>query len=264
VSRRRLAAVTGASAGIGEAFAQALAREGWDLLLVARRRKRLDRLARELGDEHGIEAQVLAADLTRPNRLRAVEAALEELPRLELLVNNAGLGDFGAFHRSEREREDAEVRLNVLAVVRLTHAVVPAMVRRRRGAVINVSSTAAFAPCPRFATYGGTKAFLNSFTEAIHEELRGTGVRVQALCPGLTHTEIFDQANIDASALPDFLWMEAHDVVRESLIALENGEVLCVPGLANRALSTLTRVLPHAASSRIAAAISGQWVDKNP
>lgn len=264
MSRRRLAAVTGASAGIGEAFARALARDGWHLFLVARRRKRLERLARELVEAHGIRAEVLAADLTRPKQLRAVEAALEEMPGLELLVNNAGLGDFRVFHESEREREDAEVRLNVLAVVRLTHAAVPAMVRRRRGAVINVSSTAAFAPCPSFATYGATKAFLNSFTEALHQELRGTGVRVQALCPGLTHTEIFDQANVDTSALPDFLWMEADDVVRESLASLESGDVVCVPGLANRALSTLTRVLPHAASSRIAAAISGQWVEKKP
>jgi short-subunit dehydrogenase len=136
------------------------------------------------------------------------------------------------------------------------------MVRRRRGAVINVSSTAAFAPCPEFATYGGTKAFLNSFTEALHEELRGTGVRVQALCPGLTHTEIFERAKVDTSALPGFLWMEPADVVRESLAALEKGEVVFVPGLTNRALAALTRVLPHSASSRIAAAFSGAWVER--
>ena len=261
MSRRRLAAVTGASAGIGEAFARALAAEGWDLLLVARRRRRLDRLARELHDAHGVRAAVLAADLTRPARLRAVESELEQSRRLELLVNNAGMGDFRVFHESDREREDAEVKLNVLAVVRLTHAVLPAMVRRGRGAVINVSSTGAFAPCPQFATYGGTKAFLNSFTEALHEELRGTGVRVQALCPGLTHTEIFEAANVDTSALPEFLWMQPEQVVRESLAALERGDVVCVPGLANRALSTLTRALPHAASTRIAAAISGQWIE---
>lgn len=262
MSGRRLAAVTGASAGIGEAFARALANDGWDLLLVARRRRRLDRLARELREAHGVRSDVLAADLTRLARLRAVETALEGAARLELLVNNAGLGDFRVFHESDREREDAEVRLNVLAVVRLTHAVLPAMVRRRRGAVINVSSTAAFAPCPEFAIYGGTKAFLNSFTEALHEELRGTGVRVQALCPGLTHTEIFERANVDTSALPGFLWMEPADVVRESLAALEKGEVVCVPGLTNRALAALTRVLPHSASSRIAAAFSSAWVER--
>ncbi len=262
MKRRRLAAVTGASAGIGEAFARALARDGWDLLLVARRRARLEKLARELREAYGVDVEVLAADLTRPARLRAVEQALAEAPKLELLVNNAGLGDFRVFHESDREREDAEVRLNVLAVVHLTHSALPGMVRRKRGAVVNVSSTAAFAPCPRFATYGATKAFLNSFTEALHEELRETGVRVQALCPGLTHTEIFERANVDTSALPGFLWMEADDVVRESLAALERGEVVFVPGLANRTLTALTQVLPRSASTRIASMLSGMWVEK--
>lgn len=256
---RALAAVTGASAGIGEAFAHALAREGWSLLLVARRRPRLLRLARDLSERHGVEVEVMGADLTRPARLRAVEQRLEGEPRLELLVNNAGLGDFNLFHESDRAREEAEVRLNVLAAVRLAHAVLPGMVRRGRGAVVNVSSTAGFAPCPRFATYGATKAFLNSFTEALHEELRGTGVRVQALCPGLTHTEIFEQAQVDTDGLPEFLWMQPDDVVAESLAALERGNVIVVPGLANRALASLVRVLPHAASSRVSSAFSSRW-----
>lgn len=263
MSRRRagsrLAAVTGASAGIGEAYARALARDGWSLLLVARRRPRLLRLARELSERHAVPVEVMGADLTRPARLRAVEQRLESETALDLLVNNAGLGDFRLFHQSDREREEAEVRLNVLAVVRLTHAVLPGMVRRHRGAVVNVSSTAGFAPCPRFATYGGTKAFLNSFTEALHEELRGTDVRVQALCPGMTHTEIFEQAGVDTSAIPDFLWMEPDAVVQESLAALEKGGVIVVPGLANRALASLVRLLPHAASSRVASAFSSRW-----
>lgn len=260
MTARRLAVVTGASAGIGEAFARALARDGFGLLLVARRRRRLEKLARELRERHGAQVEILTADLSRLARLRAVEAALEESPNLELLVNNAGVGDFRAFHESDREREDQMLRVNVLAAVRLAHAALPGMVRRRRGAVINVSSTAGFAPCPRFATYGGTKAFLNSFTEALHEELRGTGVRVQALCPGLTHTEIFERARVDTSGLPEFFWMEPGDVVAESLAALDRGDVICVPGLANRALSTLTRVLPHAAASRIASLFSERWV----
>jgi short-subunit dehydrogenase len=259
-TKRGVAAVTGASAGIGEAFARALGRDGWDLLLVARRRPRLETLARELREQHGVHVEVMGADLTRRSRLRAVEDVLEQSSRLELLVNNAGIGDFHPFHESDREREDAEIRLNVLAAVRLAHAALPGMVRRGRGSLINVSSTAGFTPCPRFATYGGTKAFLNSFTEALHEELRGTGVKVQALCPGLTHTEIFERAEVDASGLPEFFWMQADDVVRESLAALEQGEVVCVPGLANRALSTLTRALPHAATSRIASIVSQRWL----
>lgn len=259
---RGLAVVTGASAGIGESFARALAARGYDLLLVARRRRRLESLARTLDDAHGRRAEVLAADLTRPAGLRALEARLESEPRLRLLVNDAGLGDFAPFCKSDRAREEAEVRLNVLAVVRLTHAALPGMVRRRRGAVVNVSSTAAFAPCPNFATYGATKAFVNSFTEALHEELRGTGVAVQALCPGLTHTEIFEKAEVDTAGLPAFLWMEPDAVVAESLAALERGDVVCVPGLGNRALSSLARLLPHAASSRIGAVFGSRFIAK--
>jgi len=251
--------VTGASAGIGEAFARALARDGWDLLLVARRRPRLQRLARELEAVHEVGAEVVASDLTKPAGLAAVERRLAGEPRLELLVNDAGMGDFAPFARTDRARTDAEIRLNALALVRLTHAALPGLLRRRRGAVINVSSTAAFAPCPGFAIYGATKAFVNSFTEALHEELRGTGVRVQALCPGLTHTEIFEQAEVDVGRLPSFLWMEADRVVAESLAALDRGPVVFVPGLGNRALSSLARILPHAASGRISAIFSDRF-----
>jgi short-subunit dehydrogenase len=162
------------------------------------------------------------------------------------------MGEFGHFAGSEWSREESEIRVNVLAVVRLVHAALPRMIRRGRGAVINVSSTVAFVPTPSFAVYGATKAFLNSFTEALHVELRGTGIRVQALCPGLTHTEIFARARADASRVPEFFWMEPAEVVAESLAALERGTVLCVPGLKNRTVANLARMLPHAASSRIA------------
>jgi short-subunit dehydrogenase len=255
---RPLAAITGASAGIGTAFAWALAARGYDLLLVARRKRRLESIARELKAEHAIRVDVLSADLTVPARLRAVEDRLARSRRLELLVNDAGLGDFSPFVKSDRERETAEVKLNALAVVRLCHAALPGMVRRRSGGVINVSSTASFAPCPGYATYGATKAFLNSFTEALESELGGTGVRVQALCPGLTHTEIFEKAGADTSSLPELLWMEPSDVAEESLDALDSGPILFVPGLGNRALSALIRVLPHAASRRITALFGDQ------
>lgn len=249
---RRLALVTGASSGIGEAFSRALARDGFDLVLVARRRRRLAALAHELTAAHGVATEPLAADLSTAAGLRRVSDRITRERSLELLVNDAGLGDFVPFAESEWSREESEIRVNVLAVVRLVHAALPWMIRRGRGAVINVSSTAAFAPSPSFAVYGATKAFLNSFTEALHVELQGTGVRVQALCPGLTHTEIFARAGADTSGLPEFLWMEPTDVVAESLAALRRGTVLCVPGLGNRTLANLARVLPHAASSRIA------------
>jgi short-subunit dehydrogenase len=253
---RRLALVTGASSGIGEAFARALGSAGWDLALVARRRQRLAALSRELEAAHGVRAEPIAADLATSEGLRAVTTRLSRARSLALLVNNAGLGDFMPFAESAWPRGESEIRVNVMAATRLTHAALPGMIRRGRGAVINVSSTAGFTPCPRFALYGATKAFLNSFTEALHLELRGTGVRVQALCPGLTHTEIFERAGGDTSDLPGFLWMEPSDVVAESLAALERGEVICVPGLGNRALASLARMLPHAVSSRIAELIT--------
>jgi uncharacterized protein len=249
---RRVALVTGASSGIGEAFSRALARDGFDLVLVARRQRRLAVLARELTNTHGVASEPFAADLSTAAGLRRVGERIAREPRLELLVNNAGLGAFGRFAGSEWSREESEIRVNVLAAVRLVHAALPRMIRRRRGAVINVSSAAAFTPAPSFAVYGATKAFLNSFTEALHVELRGTGVRVQALCPGLTHTEIFARARADTSGLPEFLWMEPADVVAESLAALAMDTILCVPGLGNRAVANLARMLPHAASSRIA------------
>ncbi|HTF33800.1 MAG TPA: SDR family oxidoreductase [Myxococcota bacterium] len=249
---RRVALVTGASSGIGEAFSRALARDGFDLMLVARRRHRLAVLGRELTKTHGVASEPFAADLSTEAGLRRVSERIAREPRLELLVNNAGLGAFGRFAGSEWSREESEIRVNVLAAVRLVHAALPRMIRRRRGAVINVSSAAAFTPAPSFAVYGATKAFLNSFTEALHVELRGTGVRVQALCPGLTHTEIFSSARADTSGLPEFLWMEPAEVVAESLAALARGSVLCVPGLGNRAVANLARMLPHSASSRIA------------
>jgi short-subunit dehydrogenase len=264
--RRRLALVTGASSGIGEAFARALGRDAWDLVIVARRQQRLAALAREISAAHGVRVEPLAADLAKPTGLRAVSDRIARGRPLELLVNDAGLGDFKPFTESGWSRAESEIRVNVLAMVRLTHAALPGMVRRRRGAVINVSSTAAFAPCPSFAIYGATKAFVNSFTEALHLELQGTGVRVQALCPGLTTTEIFTRAGADTSALPGFLWMEPEAVVAESLASLAKGRVVCVPGLGNRAHANHPRALTqaattrnaHAATSRIAQGLSGR------
>src|SRR5690606_27628834 len=183
---RRLAVVTGASAGIGRAFAERLAREAWDLVLVARRRDRLDELAAALRAAHGRRVDVLAADLTDAGGLRAVEERIAAEPTLELLVNNAGFGTSGPFADLDRDREEQEVRLNVLALVRLTHAALQGFRERGHGTVVNVSSLAGFQPSPYNATYAATKAFVNSFTQAVAEELRGSGVRLQLLCPGFT------------------------------------------------------------------------------
>src|SRR5581483_526705 len=242
-------------AGIGRAFAERLARDGFEVTVVARRGPRLRELARELRAKHGARVHVVVADLTRSEDLDALEHRIAHDPHLALLVNNAGIGEFGAFEDRERWSHEAEVRLNVLAVVRLTHAALGALLPRGDGAVINVSSLAAFQPCPFLATYGATKAFLNSFTEALREELRGTGVHVQTLCPGGTHTELFAQSGVDVSGLPSFVWMEPDAVVAESLAALAHGSGICVPGLGNRALSSLTPLLPTELVLRVGGAL---------
>jgi short-subunit dehydrogenase len=254
---RRAALVTGASSGIGAAFAQALAREQYDLVLVARRADRLEELAKSLREARPVEVEVLPADLTDAAGIARVVARIEEDPP-DLLVNNAGRGTFGSFADLDRERELDEIELNVSALVRLTHASLSGMLRRGHGAVINVSSMAGFQPMPFNATYGGTKAFVNSFTEALHEELRESGVRVQVLCPGFTRTEFQDTAGVDESAVPGFAWMEAEEVVEASLRALERGDLVCVPGATNRVLAALQRTSPHLLTRRLMARLGSR------
>jgi len=251
-NRARRALVTGASAGIGAAFAERLARDGWELCVVARRRQRLEKMARRLRGEHGVDVEVMVADLTDGRALRRLEGRIADDERLELLINNAGFADFGHFVDLERDVQESEIQLDVIAVVRLTHAALPSMLKRRHGTIINVSSLAALTPGPNYAVYSGCKSFINTFTEALHFELVGTGIRLQALCPGLTRTEIFTTAHADVSALPSFLWMEPHAVVDESLAALESGDLVCVPGLANQTLSSLSRMVPKEFAGRIA------------
>ncbi len=247
----RHALVTGASAGIGAAFADRLGRDGYDLVLVARRGERLEELAKKLRQSHAVEVEVMVADLVDAGDLLSVEQRIAAPPGLDLLVNNAGFGTHGPFAESDPDREEHEILLNDLALVRLTRAALPRMVARGSGAIINVSSMAGFLPAPYNATYGATKAFVNSFTEAVAEELRGTGVRVQALCPGFTRTEFQDVAEVDTSDIPDLAWMEPEPVVDASLEALDQGDVVCVPGLGNRAASLVARTLPRALVTRV-------------
>jgi short-subunit dehydrogenase len=252
----RRALVTGASAGIGEAFAQRLARDGYDLILVARSQDRLDTLAKQLHRQHHVRVEPLPADLTDSAQLHVVEKMIEGSEGLDLLVNNAGFGTLGKLAELDVDREENEVRLNVIALMRLTRAALPAMVGRRSGAIINVSSMAGFQPAPYNATYAATKAFVTSFTESISEELRGSGVSVQALCPGFTRTEFQERAEIDVSRIPNAMWMSAEAVVDASLQALKRGDVVCVPGLQNKVMATLTSLVPRSLTRRLVAAMA--------
>jgi len=247
----RSALVTGASTGIGLAFAERLARDHWDLVLVARDRGRLESLATRLRGERGVGVEVLPADLTQPVPLQQVEARIASDATLDLLVNNAGFGTRGPFAELDPEHEAEQVRLNVLALVRLTRAALGHMVSRGRGEIVNVSSLASFQPTPFTATYGATKAFVSSFTEALHEELRGTGVRVQALCPGFTRTEFQQRAGIDTGRIPDLAWMDADAVVEASLAGLARGDAVVVPGALNRTLRIGTTLLPRGVARRL-------------
>ncbi len=253
---RRSALVTGASSGIGLAYADRLARDQYDLTLVARSQQRLEELAKRLRDERGVSVEVLPADLTSPESLARVEARVAEDTTLDLLVNNAGFGTQGRFAELDVAREEEEIRLNVIALVRLTRAALPHMIERGRGEIVNVSSMAGFAPSPFLSTYGATKAFVTSFTESLSEELRGTGVRVQALCPGFTRTEFQERASVDTSQIPGFAWMSAEAVVEASLAGLAKGDLVVVPGGLNKAVTVGTSFVPRAVLRRLMAAAS--------
>ncbi len=244
MTHRPTALITGASSGIGRAFALLLAAQGHDLVLVARREERLAALARELGERHGIIASPLVADLAEPAGVARVEAQIAGLARLDLLVNAAGFGTSGRFARIDSARHLEMIQLHVVAAVRLTRAALPGMIERGQGAIINVASVTAFVPLPGNVTYAGTKAFLVGFSQTLQAELRGTGVRVQALCPGFTYSEFHDTAEytrFSRKRIPGLLWMTADAVAAGSLKALRRGGVVYIPGLANRLLVAVGR-----------------------
>ena len=197
------ALITGATAGIGAAFAHALAREGYDLVLVARDGERLAAMADELRSSYGSGVEWLPADLATDEGCARVEWRCGE--GIDMLVNNAGLGTKGRFHEVPRALEEHLLRLNVRAVLRLTHAALPPMLARGAGAVVNVSSMAGFAPGARGATYGAGKAWVTSFSESLHLQYADRGVRVLALCPGFTRTEFHERAGMDVSGVPERL-----------------------------------------------------------
>ena len=241
----RVALITGASSGIGAAYARALAREGYALILVARREARLQALAEDLSSQYHVPVEVLVADLADPAGVARVEARIAETSTLAFLVNNAGFGVPGTFVQNEIATHEAMIRVFVNAAVRLTRAALPGMLAQQCGAIVNVASFVAFFPVTGSVTYSATKAYLKSFSEGLHQELVGTGVRVQALCPGFTRTEFQSRGKIDEEGIPDFAWMSADAVVTQSLRDLDNGKVISVPGAGYRLLATLAGLIPR-------------------
>ena len=246
-----VALVTGASAGLGAEFARQLSARGHRLVLAARRKDRLDDLAAELGNARAVEI-----DLSRTGAasklIDEIEGAGESI---DLLINNAGFGLHGRFDKADPKRLRQMIDLNCGALTELCRAALPAMVERKTGAILNVASTAAFQPGPGMAVYFATKAFVLSLSEALHEEVRRFGVKVVALCPGLTHTEFGQVAGFKAKASIDRFFMESGPVVQAGIEALENNKAVAIPGIINKLSGQGHRLLPRSLVRKIAASI---------
>jgi short-subunit dehydrogenase len=243
--------ITGASAGLGVEFARQLSARGSRLVLVARREERLKALAGELGN-----ARAVALDLVEPG---AAERLMEDVGRhgehVDLLVNNAGFGFTGPVASIEAAKQRNMVTLNCTLLTELSRAVLPGMIGRRRGGILNVASTAAFQPAPGFAVYAATKAYVLSFTEALHEEVEGKGVHVSCLCPGPVATEFFDAAGMKPKGAFKKLMMEADEVVRIGLEGLDRNRAVVVAGAVNKAGTVGVQLLPRSWVRKIAGQI---------
>lgn len=249
------ALVTGATAGIGAAFARRLAKDGYRLVLVARDKTRLEAQAEELRSSFGGAVEVLPADLSDPGSRQSVVDRLKspEIP-VDLLVNNAGIGTTGEFWAASYEVLHGQLELNVTAVLALTHAVLPAMVQRGSGGVINVASVAAMMP-GRGSTYSASKAWVVSFSEGLSAGLAGTGVKVLALLPGFVRTEFHQRAGIDMSSTPSWIWLSADDVVDTAIRALDEDKVISIPSLRYKAVVVAARLVPRRLARRYASRV---------
>jgi uncharacterized protein len=258
------ALITGASSGIGQALSWCFARAGHRLVLVARSEARLRALAAALHAEHGTRVDVLPADLARRGTAAELAAALRRKRRpVDVLVNNAGVAEQGAFGSIDAARHQALIDLNVAGLTAMLAAFVPAMVARGSGRVLNVASIAAFQPVPGLATYAATKAYVLSLTESLAEELRGSGVTITALCPGITATAMLDGAtvrNARLAELPRVLVGDVATVAAEGYRACLAGEVIAVPGLVNRAMSAAAGATPKWLLRRVAGALGRRMI----
>ncbi|HTY53611.1 MAG TPA: SDR family oxidoreductase [Candidatus Binataceae bacterium] len=247
------ALITGASSGLGERFAYALGQEKYDLILVARRKERLQSVAEEATRKGAHSVTVIQADLSERNAPQMVFQRIEsDRITVDLLINNAGFGTSGRFYQLPLGRELEEIDLNVMALVALTRLFLPAMVARRGGTIMNIASTAAFQAVPHMATYAATKAFVLSFSQALSTELSGTGVQVMTLCPGPTHTEFQKIANTQRARVPAFAYMDADTVVAQGLSAMRRGKSLYINGLLNTAMAEAVRITPRQMVTRLA------------
>jgi uncharacterized protein len=248
----RTALVTGATSGIGHAFCRELAERGNDLVIVARHRARLENVSDELRARYSVNVEILAADLSKRAQLGRVAARVADRDRpIDLLVNNAGFVTSKSLLKGDLAQEEAMLDVLCRAVLVLSHAGALSMKERGRGHIINVSSVIGFVPT---STYGAAKAWCTAFTESLAHELTGSGVSATALCPGFTHTEFHERADIDVSRLPDAMWLEADALVRGCLDDVRAGKVVSVPGVQYKVIAGVAQILPH----RLLRALSGR------
>ncbi|WP_064438675.1 SDR family NAD(P)-dependent oxidoreductase [Hoyosella altamirensis] len=247
---RPVALVTGPTSGLGAGFAHRLAASGYDLVLVARDEERLEQLAAELREE-GAHSEVLRADLSTAEGREAVVTRARQ--GIDFLVNNAGFGTAGEFWTADPALLQAQLDVNVTAVMQLTRAVLPEMIKAGRGSIINVASVAGLL-AGRGSTYSASKAYVISFTEGLAGGLSDTGVKIQALCPGFIRTQFHERAGIDMASVPDFLWLDVDSVVRTSLDDLSKGKVISIPGVQYRALTAVGKMMPKSLVRRGAGA----------
>ncbi|MBN2077823.1 MAG: SDR family oxidoreductase [Spirochaetes bacterium] len=252
--QRETALITGATSGIGRAYAERFARMGYDLVITGRRKRVIDEAARAIRKNHGVSVKVVIAEFTAEAGVRAVLDAIRREKNLAVLVNNAGYGIDGLFADLPIGDHLDMVKVHVTAALRFIHAVLPGMIERKKGAIINVSSLGAFAPSPINGIYGGSKSFLNVFTESLHLETRRHGIRVQALCPGFTVTDFHNKMGVEEEVRGNRMihWMNPEKVVEISMRCLEKGKVICIPGLRNRFLRALIAVVPRRFYYRVA------------
>jgi len=237
------ALITGATAGIGAAYAKLLAKEGFDLVLVARDLPRLKGVAKELSKLYKIKAETIKADLTKPAQLAKVEKRLANNSKpIEVLINNAGFGLKDSFLVSNLAREQELLDVLVTAPMRLSHAVLPGMIKRNSGSIVNVSSVASFIAG---GTYSAAKSYLTVFSEYLHTELRDTNIKVSALCPGFTRTEFHARGKMKMSGLPNYMWTAVDQVVAKSWRYVKAGKIICIPGWQYMLLSSIARIAPR-------------------
>lgn len=246
-SSRRLAVITGATSGIGRAFANYFAAADYDLILTGRRRAVIQQVAEELERKNGVTTEVVIADLSREEDVSLLMWVIGRRKNIEVLINNAGYGTHHSFSEGEIDHQLDMLKVHVDVPIRLIHKVLPAMKANRSGIIINVSSLAANFPVAGNAMYTGTKSFLKNFTESLHMEVSGYGIQVQCLCPGFTHTQFHQHASFPAADMkhPYIPWMEPSAVVEYSIDCLRKGQVVCIPGLLNRSVNLLANFIPR-------------------